>query len=92
MKILFTNADQLTGSKMCELITKINQDKPMIVAVSEVKMKHSTKKRSLEDYQIPNYTLHPVNLLNETGRGIAVYTHKSIDKSTVEIQLDNKFE
>ena len=92
MKILFTNADQLTGSKMCELITKINQDKPMIVAVSEDKMKHSTKKRSLEDYQTPSYTLHPVNLFNETGRGIAVYTHKSIDKSTVEIQLDNKFE
>ena len=92
MKILFTNADQLTESKMCELITKIHQDKPMIVAVSEVKMKQATKERSLEDFQIPNYTLHPVNLTQRIGRGIAVYTHKSIDKSVVEIQLDDKFE
>ena len=92
MKIIFTNADQLTESKMCELITKIHQEKPMIVAVSEIKMKQINKERSLEDFQIPDYTLHPVNLTNKTGRGIAVYTHKSIDKSIVEIQLDQQFE
>ena len=92
MKILFTNADQLTESKMSELLTKINQEKPLIVAVSEVKMKNSTKDRVLEDYQIPNYNLHPINLLNDNGRGMAIYTHTSIEKSTVEIKLDSKFE
>ena len=92
MKILFTNADQLTESKMTELVAKIDQEKPLIVAVSEVKMKNSSKKRAIEDYQIPNYTLHDVNLTNDTGRGIAVYIHKSIEKSAVEIKLDGKFE
>ena len=55
-------------------------------------MKNSTKQRVLEDYQIPNYTLHPVNLTNGTGRGIAVYIHKSIEKSAVEVKLDSRFE
>ena len=92
MKILFTNADQLTESKMSELITKVNQEKPLIVAISEVKMKNATKPRVLEDYQIPNYILNPVNLTNKTGSGIAVYIHKSIEKSAVEIKLESKFE
>ena len=92
MKILFTNADQLTESKMTELVTKIELEKPLIVAVSEVKMKNPTKKRVLEDYQIPNYILYDVNLTNDVGRGLAVYIHKSIDKSAVEIKLESKFE
>ena len=92
MKILFTNADQLTGSKMCELIAKISHEKPMLVAVSEVKLKNSTKQRVIKDFQIPNYTLHPVNLTNNVGRGMAVYSHESIDKSTVQIVADSRFE
>ena len=92
MKILFTNADQLTESKMIELVTKIESEKPLIVAVSEVKMKNPTKKRVIEDYQIPNYNLHDINLTNDVGRGIAVYIHKSIEKSAVEIKLESKFE
>ena len=92
MKVLFTNADQLTESKMSELVTKVNHEKPLIVAISEVKMKNSSKPRVLEDYQIPNYILNPVNLTNNTGRGIAVYIHKSIEKSAVEIKLESKFE
>ena len=43
MKILFTNADQLTTNKMAELQTKIKQEKPLIVAVSEVKLKKLEK-------------------------------------------------
>ena len=77
MKVLFTNAEQLTGSKMTELRTKIIQDKPMIVAVTEVNMKNSVKERSLEDFHIPDYNLHPVNLFNGTG----LFIHTKLLKS-----------
>ena len=92
IKILFTNADQLTESKMCELVTKISQERPLIVAISEVKPKNSSKERQKEDYQIPNYSLHPINITNTIGRGMAVYTHESIKESVVEINLNTSFE
>ena len=91
MKVLFTNADQMTTAKMVELQTKIKQEKPLIVAISEVKIKNSAKRFSEEDYIIPDYTLHPLNLDNDIGRGIAVYTHRSIEKSVTQISLDESF-
>ena len=92
MNILFTNADQLNQGKMSELKQRIITEKPMVVAISEVKPKNSSKKLTRQDYVIPGYTLHPRNLDSETGRGIAVYTHETIDKSVIQIQLESTFE
>ena len=90
---MFSNADQLTSPKMCELQTKIQQEHPMIVAICEVKPKNAVKERSEQDYQIPDNSLHPVNLSNtDQGRGIVVYTHSSLDKSIVQITSDMRFE
>ena len=44
------------------------------------------------DYVIPNYTLHSSNLEKDIGRGMAVYSHVSIDKSMIEIRSDIQFE
>ena len=43
MRILFTNADQLTTSKMAELQVKAREEKPHIIAVSEIKLKNPKK-------------------------------------------------
>ena len=92
-KILFTNGDQMTTAKFSELQQHIEREKPLIVAISEVKPKNPLKERTKEDYQIPDYELHPVNLLDtDPGRGIAVYTHSSISKSVTQVKLDVKFE
>ena len=50
------------------------------------------KECSEMDYDIPGYTLHPVNLDNETGRGIAVYSKDTLDKSVIQIESDLTFE
>lgn len=84
IKVMFTNADQLNSSKMTELKKLIERNKPLIVAVCEVKPKNARERRE-KDYEIPNYTLHPVNLDSDTGRGIAVYSHISLEKSTIQI-------
>ena len=84
MRVMFTNADQLTSSKLTELKNMLERKKPLIIAICEVKPKNASE-RTLKDYEIPNYTLHPVNLENDAGRGIAVYTHKSLDKSTIQV-------
>ena len=78
IKVMFTNADQLTSSKMTELTYKIEEEKTLIIAMCEVKPKNA-RDRTSKDYEIPNYSLHPVNLENNNGRGIAVYSHCSIE-------------
>lgn len=88
MKIMYTNADQLTSSKKTELIKKIELQKPMVVAVCEVKTKNLKEARSLPDYEIPNFTLHHVNLDNDIGRGVALYTHSSIDRSVIQVKTE----
>ena len=91
ISVMFTNADQLTTTKLTELKKLIEDKRPMIVAVSEVKQK-ATNERGMKDYEIPNYTLHSTNLDNNTGRGIAVYSHCSLDKSTIQVLPNNSFE
>ena len=86
------NADQLRSSKMTELKKLVERQKPLVIAVCEVKPKHRKSGRSEKDYEIPNYTLHPPNLYNNDGRGIAVYTHQSLDKSTIQIRSNQNFQ
>ena len=56
MKVMFTNADQMTPSKMVELKKQIETEKPLIVAVCEVKQKNPAES-SVMDYDIPGYSI-----------------------------------
>ena len=87
LNVLYTNADQLTSTKRSELLKRIEQEKPLVIAICEVKPKNS-KERTTMDYQIPGFSLHPTNIGPDSniGRGIAVYTHCSIDQSVMQIQ------
>ena len=69
----------------------VERKKPLIIAVSEVKPKNNCE-RSLKDYEIPNFTLYPINLDTNSGRGIAVYAHKSLVKSIIQVSPDEVFE
>ena len=90
--VLFTNADQLTSSKMSELQVHVTKEKPLIVAICEVKPKNRAEV-DLLDFALADYTLHPTNLDNgtEIGRGIAVYTHKTIEKSVIDVKPTTPF-
>ena len=84
LKIMFTNADQLTTSKIIELRNLIQTEKPLLVAVSEVKLKNSDERTEV-DYNNLDFSLHPLNLDTDKGRGILVYTHSSLKKSSIQI-------
>ena len=93
LNVMFANADQLTSSKKVELMKRIEKEKPLVIAICEIKPKN-IKERDIQDYTIPDYFIYPVKLdpNGTTGRGLAVYTHKSIDKSTIQIQPEHDFE
>ena len=78
-------------SKKEELCNLITSDKPMIVAVSEVKPKNAREREAL-DYSIPVFSMYSVNIKpSEPGRGIVVFAHDSIEKSVIEIKPEIKF-
>ena len=91
-KVLYTNADVLTTVKMSELHNRIAVEKPLIIAITEVKPKNQTHTRSVLDYEIPDFTPHPVNIETVKGRGMIVYTHRSIEKSVAKIEAKIDFE
>ena len=63
----------------------------MVIAICEAKLKTS-KERSLKEYDLPNFDMHEANLENSIGRGIVVYTHKCIGKSTIQVTHSSNFE
>ena len=44
------------------------------------------------DYNIPGYSIHPINLDNKIGRGLAVYSKDELDKSVIQIDGESSFE
>ena len=69
----------MTPSQMVELKKQIEAEKPSIVAVCEVKQKNPAESSEM-DYNIPGYSIHPINLDNDTGRGIAIYSKDALYK------------
>lgn len=91
INILYTNVDQLTSVKKTELELKIAEEKPLIIALCEVKSKNGGI-RELVEYDLNGYKLFQSNLEGVEGRGIAVYVHNSIVKSVQQIHPKIKFE
>ena len=89
---MFTNTDQLTSTKKTELMKGIVRENPLIKAVCEMKPKNS-KEYEIQDNDIPDYTIQPANLdLSSCGPGISIFTHTSIEKSSIQIQPELAFE
>ena len=58
---MYSNADQLTVTKLEELRSKISSNKPLSVAICEVKPKGKKERKTVE-YQIEGSNLYPVNI------------------------------
>ena len=71
---MFSNVDGLLNKKD-ELMSIIEKDQPMIIALSEIKPKRQYDFNIVE-YNIPGYTLF-VN--NKIKRGVAIYAHVSLN-------------
>ena len=89
IKIIFTNADELTPSKLTELKHITTQEKPPIIAVSETKFKRKDR-RTIQDCKLENFTLYHSNLDTDNDRDIGVYIHDSISHRVRNI-LDENF-
>ena len=84
IKIMYTNADQLTTLKHGELKNQVEHHKPLIIAVCEVKPKNKDDIKALE-CNIPRYTMYHVNIENDIGRGVAVFAKSELEQSICEL-------
>ena len=57
---MFTKVDRLTSSKFSELRKRIQQQKPHIISISE--MKPNNSKGTSPDYNIPGYSLYVTSI------------------------------
>ena len=89
IKVLYSNADQLTVEKLNELLCKVKIHKPHLIAICEGKSKRKCVNTS-DQYKIPGYSLRHVNLNNDIGRGVAVFSKLELDSSIS--QIDCKFQ
>lgn len=86
MKILYTNADCLSQTKLAELKILLNEEAPDILGITEVFPKHSLFEQQEVFYVIENYELFLSNL--RKGRGVALYIKKQLNPVQVLIQSD----
>ena len=91
LRILYTNADQLTLSKKQELENLLSQNKPHIIAICEVKPKKKTE-RQLQDYTLDGFIPYHTNTDSDKGRGIVVLVHHSISHLVLQVQSEIEFE
>ena len=83
--VLYTNADVLTQEKKRELGVHITQEKPHMIAITEVNPKARCFQQ--QDYQIPNYVMFDVNAGAQGRRGVVVFIHTSLEKLLVQLKL-----
>jgi len=79
IKVMYSNVDSLLNKKD-ELITRISDDKPDIIALSEIKPKHAALFNE-EEYTLPDYDTF---INKEHKRGVAIYVKKSLHAQNCE--------
>ncbi len=91
LPVMYTNADSLKN-KLTEFHVRVQDKKPKIIAVNEVKPKNSTNILNDAEFNLDavgDYDITPVNISNKTGRGMLLYTAK--DLKAKEVLMDSDF-
>ncbi len=91
LPVMYTNADSLKN-KFTEFQVRIQDRKPKIIGITEVKPKNSTNplieaEFNLDD--IGDYDVTPLNIGNDVGRGMLLYTTKDLDAK--EVTMSTQF-
>ncbi len=86
---MYTNADCLKN-KLNEFKVRLSDCNPDIICINEVKPKHMKDKLTESEFSLQNigYNMFPLNIENDTGRGMLVYTKTIIKAQKVNIVGD----
>ncbi len=81
----YTNADSLTNklSEFRDTLQTLNPQ-PKIIAVTEVKAKHSRHPVTRAELQLDGYDMFTHGLDSQEGRGMVVYTHRDLHATHIQ--------
>lgn len=60
-------------------------EQPEIIAISEIKPKHFKTPLYLAQFNLPDYNIEEINILDDKGRGMLLYVHSSVVYNLVDI-------
>ena len=83
IKCFYTNADSLRN-KMSELRTIVSNNKPQLIAITEVKAKNFRFDVKDVELQIPGYEIYKSDMSSNSDRGCILYIHKSLNPCYVQ--------
>ncbi|XP_069103752.1 uncharacterized protein [Argopecten irradians] len=88
----YTNADQLKN-KLSELAIRVNEIKPEIIGITEVKPKTRSLNMKPQEFSIEgntDYCMFDKNIDNNMGRGMILYVNKLLQPK--EVRLETNFQ
>ena len=86
INIWTTNADVLTNEKILELKTRLQEEQPHIIAITEVRPKNWKHEISLAQYKLPGYNMEGINLDEDVGRGMLIYIKDTMRYNMLDLQ------
>lgn len=95
LNCFYTNADQLKN-KFAEFETRISEQPPEIIGITEVRPKHSRFKQQPSEFNLDHIAEYDVgclfakNIDTKCGRGLILYTRRHLDAK--EITLKTEYE
>ena len=87
LKVLYSNCDCLTQTKLSEIEQYVSEDSPDILVLTEIFPKHSVFELRVKLYNTENYDLFISTLVE--GRGVAIYVKKKF--VATQLIFDSKF-
>ncbi len=92
IRVLYTNADQLMN-KLNELYARIQEDKPRIVGITEVKPKNPNctyKESEFNIIEVYEYKTFSKNLSETWGRGLILYIDPILDAREITLSTPHQ--
>ena len=78
LRCFYTNVDSLPN-KFDEFETIIKENLPLVCGVTEIKPKNNRYSLNVNEFNLDGYNVHSCNVDNDVGRGVILYTHKSLN-------------
>ncbi len=87
LPVMYSNADSLRN-KLTEFHLRVQEKKPKIIGINEVKPKNSSNTLNEAEFNLDavgDYDITPLNVDNNIGRGMLLYTSKDLNAKEVKM-------
>ena len=89
LNCMYTNADSLMN-KFIEFKERVKMNNCLVIGITEVKPKNQRFIINLAELALENYDMFQINVTEATGRGVILYTHKSL--KAISITMNTQFQ